>query len=278
MSTDSKTISEECSAIGFYGTDPGAKAIESFYRTVVQWFTELGYPPDKVGVTGSGHSAKLISFARGDAKLRKAGFDGIRAIEVISSTPNALTGHGYFLEAAYDGKADRSHAEVVARSSLATLSATSMLPLARTLAEEVKPAYGFGYRRAHRDGPEVYMLGIGYGGEILSGEAYEEACNMARWGDIAMPKQVYREGLLRDVYPWNFLTRPQLTRKVGKVTLEQWIRQDARRGKLSALCDGVSFWEVVEANIPDVRHELRQAGVIFDWRTYEDAEAEDSSP
>jgi hypothetical protein len=83
-----------------------------------------------------------------------------------------------------------------------------------------------------------------------------------------MVKQVFREGLLRDVYPWNFLTLPQLTRQVRGIALEQWIQRDARRGKLGLLCDGVSLWEVAEANIPEIRQELRQAHVIFDWRKY----------
>lgn len=268
MSSISQPISEKCSAIAFYDIDTAPKTAEGFYRTVVKWFTDLGYPPDKIGVTGTGHGGKLRSFVRGNAKLRNMGFQGVLAVEVISSTPNALTGHGFVLTAGYVGKPDRSYADVVARTSLATLSSSSMLPLAQMLVQELKPAYGIGYQMEHRDGPEVYVFGMGYGSEILKGEAYEEARNRARWGDIGMVEQVWREGLLRDVYPWNFLTRPQLTRPIGKVSLEQWIRQDARRGRLSPLCDGVFLWEVDDANIPDIRRALRQAGAIFDWRTY----------
>jgi hypothetical protein len=269
MSAISEKISEECSAVALYGIDPRAKAVESFYRTVVQWFTDLGYPPDKVGITWPDRFGKLISFARGDAQLRKARFE-VRGIEILSSTPDALTGHGYFLEASCDWDPECSYADVVARSSLATLSAVSMLPLARSLAQDLNAAYGFGHRMPHGDGPEWYVCGIGHGGKILSGKAYEEACNQARWGDMAMPMQLYRQGVLRDVYPWNFLTEPQLTRKVQGQPLARWIGKDPRRGRLSPLCEDVMLWEVDEADRAQVREALRQAGVIFNWKDYAD--------
>jgi hypothetical protein len=269
MSTVSKTVSDECSVLAFYGIEPSAAAAESFYHTMIKWFNDLDCPPDRLGITGPGHSDKVVSFTRGNAKLRKAGFKGVTDIELSSTIPSARhSGHDYYLTATYDGRPKSWCAFLVARSSLATLSPTSLLPVARSLAQGLKAAYGIGYRMEHRLGPEWDVVGVGYGGEILTGEAYEEARNRARWGDMAMPKQLYREGLLRDVYPWNFLTRPQLVRQVGSMPLEGWIREDASRGTLSALCEGVSLWEVGEGNIPDVRRALRQAGVIFDWRSY----------
>jgi hypothetical protein len=269
MNTDSKTISEECSVVAFYGIEPSEKAAESFYCTMVEWFNELGCPPDKAGVTGPGHSDTIVSFTRVNAKLQKSGFADVSDIELISTTPGAqIVAHDYYLTATYNGRDENWYAFIVARSSLVTLSPTSMLPVARTLIQGLKPSYGIGYEMEHRRGPEWDVVGFGYGGEILTGEAYEEARNRARWCDMGMVHQVYREGLLRDVYPWNFLTKPQLVKQVDGVPLEQWIEQDARRGTLSPLCAGVSLWEVADANIPEVRQTLRKAGAIFDWRTY----------
>jgi hypothetical protein len=262
-------ISEECSAVVFYGITPDAGAAESFYRTVVEWFCGLGYPPDKLGISGTGHSGKLGAFARGHAKLQKTGFDGVINFEINSSTPNAITGHDYFLTATYDSSAHGLVADVVARSSIATLSRTSMLPIARTLVQILKPAYGIGFTREHRLGPELYAVGICYGGDdVPIGEAYEEARNVSRWCDVGMARQVHRDGLLRDVYLWNFLTQPQLARSVVGVPLEQWVKQDARRGTIDLLGYGVSLWKVDDAQISAVREPLSQAGLIFDWRKH----------
>jgi len=263
-----KTISEECSAIVFYGISHDASAAESFYRMVVEWFTSLGHPPDKFSMHGPGHGGKLGPFARGNAKVQETGFHGVVSFEVNSSTPDALTGHGYFLTASYDADAEGSFADVVTRSSLATLSSTSMLPVARTLAQLLKPAYGIGYTMEHRRGPELYALGINFGNDVPTGKAYAEARNISRWCDMGMVDQVWRQGLLRDVYPWNFLSRPQLTKEVGGLPLEQWVRQDARRGTVSPLCDGVSLWEVNESDLPQLRSALRNAGIIFDWKKH----------
>lgn len=268
MTAHSKTVSEECSGVVFYGISPDARAAESFYGTVVEWFNSLGHPPDKVSISGSGHNGKLGSFARGNAKLRKNGFDDVVNFEVNSSTPNAITGHGYFLTASYDSDAEALFADIVVRSSLATLSHTSMLPVARTLAKVLKPAYGIGYTMAHHRGPELYAVGINFGNDLPTGQAYEEARNVSRWSDIGMVKQVYRDGLLRDVYPWNFLTQPQLRKPVDGISLEQWVRQDAWRGTIAPFCEGVSLWEVDKAHLVAVRQVLHQAGVIFEWRTY----------
>jgi hypothetical protein len=270
MSAISQAISDECSAIAFYGVEPSPKAAEAFYHAVIQWFNELGHPPHRIGITGPGHSERKVSFDRGIAKLRKKGFMGVTDVELVCDIPGTQSHEpGYLLSAIFNGRNGGLHAHVVARSSLARLSPTSMLPLARTLAQDLKPAYGIGYRRECRFGPDWFAMGINYGVEgVPTGDAREETMNVSRWGYVGIVKQVYREGLLRDVYPWNFLTQPHLVRQISGIPFERWIRQDARRGTLQELCEGVSLWEVAEAEIPDLRVALRQGGVIFNWRTY----------
>src|SRR5262245_47642801 len=141
MSADPKSVSNDCCAIVFYGVQTGAKAAGAFYRTVVGWFGELGFPPDKLATHGVGHTGKLGSFDRGNAKLLKAGFEGIKGVSVVSTTPNAITwGHDYFLTASLDSEIDSLFCLLVARSSLATLSAASMLPISSIIANELKPA------------------------------------------------------------------------------------------------------------------------------------------
>lgn len=166
-----------------------------------------------------------------------------------------------------------SYALVAARLSLATLSSESMLPLARTLGQDSKPEYGTRYTRAHRLGPAAYSIGIcqgfgpgGYGVDLTEAER-EESINISRWGN-GLTGRVWRQGILRDVYPWNFLTGPHFASQVGGVPFEQWVQQDARRGIFSPLYDGLSLWEVAEANIPDVRQALRHAEILIDWKKH----------
>lgn len=261
---------KECSALAFYGIDPGPEAAERFYKTVVGWFDDLGHPPDKLSVGGPGQSGKLGAFSRGNGKLLKEGFANVSYFDVVATLPEAqIFGRDYYLIAGENREPNRLVASVVARSSLAGLTPESLLPLARVLAEVLRPAYGVGFRREHALGPELYVLGVNKGqNAAMSGEAYEEKLNVSRWGDLGMPRQVYRQGLLRDVFPWNFLTAPLLDRPLGPGSLAEWIRKDERRGVLGPVSDGVSLWQVPESSIPAVRRELREAGAVFDWKKF----------
>jgi hypothetical protein len=83
-----------------------------------------------------------------------------------------------------------------------------------------------------------------------------------------MPKQVYRAGLLRDVYYWNFLTRTQLDRPVAGTTLEHWIGQDSRRGTVTPFAGDLWLWEVQDGEVTALRRALDEGGVFLDWRKY----------
>lgn len=269
MTTHGTSVSDERLVLGFYGVDASPKASEGFFRTSIQWFNELGYPPDKLGVGGEGHSGKVGDYRRSKAKLDKSGFSGVKDFSIYASKPNAnVPGMEYFVSASFSHAGDDGgYAVVAVPSSLA--AELDWLPVAQKVVQSVRPAYGIGFKRELRLGPVMFALGVCQGlGVGLTGEAYEEARNISRWCDMGMMKQVYRKGLLRDVYPWNFLTGPQLAKPVGGVPLERWIQQSAERGKVDPLCDGVSLWEVAEAHLPAVRRALHQAGVIFDWRKF----------
>jgi hypothetical protein len=269
MSTHGNSVSDERLVLAFYGVEASPKASEGFFLTAGQWFSELGYSPDKLGVVGKGHSSKVGDYRRSKAKLEKVGFLEVKAFDIHASKPNAnVPGMEYFVSASFshDGD-DGGYAVVAVPSSLAAKSV--WLPVAQKLVQSVRPVYGIGFKRELRLGPVMFALGVCQGlGVGLTGEAYEKARHISRWCDMGMVKQVYREGLLRDVYPWNFLTQPQLDKSVGGVPLEQWVRKDAQRGTLGPFCGGVSLWELDEPHLPAVRQSLHHAGVIFDWRKY----------
>lgn len=261
-----RVISEECSAVALYGIDPGKKSVIGFYQTVLRCFDELGYPVDKVGVVGPGHSGELVLLQRGNAELFETNFDGVTALDIYSLLPDArIPPREYILSASYS--TTYSYAVVASRSSVMPLHSSGILKLTHDLVRQVNPVYGIGFIRAHRLGPTPYAIGLAQG-LALVGPEDDEALLISKWSYIGLKQQVYRDGLLRDVYPWNFLTRPQLDRPVGRTTLEQWIGQGPCRGTLTRFTSDVWFWEVQDAEIPELRRELHDAGAIFDWRKF----------
>src|SRR5262249_46565870 len=92
---------------------------------------------------------------------------------------------------------------------------------------------------------------------------------IVQWGKMAMPKELYRKGLIRDIYPWNFLNKAQRSAPVEGATLEEWINADRSRGKIGpAPCD-LSVWGIEPNRIDEIRPVLKQNKVIFDYRDFE---------
>jgi hypothetical protein len=260
-----KEISEDCTAIVFYGVNHTTKAVAFFYDVVIEWYNKLGHPPNKAAIRGPGHSGKFVSFQRADNKLRTTGLDGVTDVELYSLMENAkILGNDYLLKAMYS----ESHSLMyfISRSSILPLSRSVALPIARRVAECGSAAYGIGYTRQHRLGPSSYAVGIAEGlGEGVYREGRperEEALRISSWID-GMANFVWRRGFLRDIYPWNFVNRLQLGRLIGDISLERWIQQDARRGRLEPLNEGLFLWEIAGTDIPSVRDLLQKADIIF---------------
>lgn len=279
MARVSKAISDECSALAFYGIRPSTQAADAFYHAMVKWFTELGHPPDKAGIAAPGFGTQLGSFRRFNAKLERTGFRRVTGVDLVATTPRArFYSSDYYVSASYDGDTDSLMATIVARSSVATLSAASLLPVARMVVGMLKPVYGIGYTRPHRLDPVCYAIGLNFDpGDLTAAEEAEQDW-IGTWGETLFADQVYRKGILRDVYRWNFLTRPHLNKKVAGVPLAQWIRTGPRRGTLGEFVRGMHLWEVPTKDVPKVRRALLGAGLILEPEEEEEEEESGWTP
>lgn len=265
------TYSEDCSALAFYGVGASENAVFAFYECMIKWFQQLGYPPDKIAIGRQGRDAKWTSFLRGNAKLQQTGFVGITNIEMVSLVPEGrIPVNDYLLNVGFFPK--HSCATFVSRSSIVPLKRVDMLPVAKCMAKAINPAYGIGYTRQHRQGPAMYAVGIcqGLGSNGLnipgqmSPKEEAEADRISNWGN-GIEARVWDRGLLRDIYPWNFLSASHVRMPIGTVTLEQWITEDVQRGQLVHLDDQLWFWEVPAVNLGAIRKALQAEDIIFDW-------------
>jgi hypothetical protein len=167
------------------------------------------------------------------------------------------------------GVAIRPYFALSARASVATLDDKPLTKLVNYCVARLKPMYGIGFHRNHSQGPWFYAVGMNYASPIQQASIdYEEALTISRWGDLGVVKEVYKEGVLRDVYPHNYLSRPQLARRIGEETLEVWISSNPSRGTLTNLDERIVLWKVAGREINRIREQLCSAGFIFDWRSY----------
>lgn len=270
MVTHASNTGNDRITFAFYGAEPPSDAVEWFFRATVSWFTELGFPPSRLGVTGDGYSGKMGTFRRGISKVNARGFASIAALEVDALLPDDSSGMRYFVSSAV------SRCRRVGRYAVISVPTTCCpmniwLPIARQIARRLRPVYGIAYYRALKDGPLFYALGVNVcrpADKVPIGDEYERTRSISRWSDTGMENEVYQEGLLRYVYRWNFLTRPQLDREIEGVPLAEWIQADPHRGTLAQFADDVWLWEVENGELDWIRERLHDANAIFDWRRY----------
>jgi hypothetical protein len=247
--------------ICWYDLPTDSKRAERVYQTMTRLMSSAGYPPEMLSVHGAGFSGKPSGFKRNNAKLERNGFAAVTDFTLFAPLPDAqVPVNDYNVMACYSIAG--SFALIAARSTVLPLGDSRTRGIATELVEHISPRYGIGYERAQRLGPATYAIGISQGlGE--SGEEYAEALRISRWGDRAIKERVWRDGILRDVFPWNFINRQQLTMPVGEVPLGVWIGEDAKRGVLEQVSDDLHLWRLAPEQFGSVRAVLVEAKLIF---------------
>jgi hypothetical protein len=270
---DITDITNDCIGLGFYSVAAHPARIKSFYSDRIDWFAAVGCPPDKLAVVGKGFGGKQVGFARAHTRLLTSGFSDIKGISVTAMLPGGkIPAVDWWVAADLDvGIGRAKYLAFAARATVTTLEDNSLAGLVLTCVKNLKPAYGIGFHRNHDLGPSFYIGGTVYGSGLQETPAsYEEGLTIGRWGTIGMLEEVYKQGIIRDVYPQNYLSAPQLSKPVGKKTLQDWIVSDSSRGTLEKLDDRMMLWKVPDRRIKPIREELWSAGVIFDWKAYLD--------
>jgi hypothetical protein len=205
---------------------------QAYYDATVALCDRLDLAPSLLSVTRVGRSKRDASFQAGDRRLKREGFEGVEdfTLAVCPWDPGAM-----MLTA--DLECDWSQHEwaiLVVRSVLTNLDDPRFRLWLRESVVALRPEYAIAYYRTRRLGSALYVIGLGfdYLGEPPQ-ETREAIRRCKRWGSDGLDEAVWRQGILRDVYPLHILTRPQLDRRVGPVPLCEWITQEPWRGSLA---------------------------------------------
>lgn len=258
----------EISGVAFYGCSLKANRKEALYSRLVNWFSSHGISPNHAGASGRGCSNKMQDFSVLDKKLRKSRLEGVVGFEIYYVPPKGVGKKYPWIEAHFTER-DHGQLRLLCKSEISRVPSAEYLKLVREIAQIVECEYGIGLRQDLALAPSGYMTGFTPDVDDLSPEEEEELMSIARWGDIGIAEErVYRKGELRDVYPWNFLTKAQLNAPVEKITLEEWIRCNPQFGQLVRVSDKMLLWEANELRIADARQMLSKSGRIFDYRKY----------
>src|SRR3989304_10085677 len=231
-SIEKRTALAKCFTVAFYGLSATDGGLTSYYEHLIEWFGKNKLSLDMLSVHGPGFSGKPGSFARNDRRLRRSGFKNIESVHLYSMTDDGSIPVLHWVATA---DVIRSKAVAVLSVDLGVVSWSrdATLSFSRTAIELLRPSYGIGYSREKRVGPALYAIGLVHGLDAFSGPEYEESLLISRWGDTAMPTEVYKTGLQRDVYPMNFLTAPHLARPIQGSPLAEWVAKEPTRGRVT---------------------------------------------
>ncbi len=256
-------------AVALYGcTMPAPARRRWLFDWAVHHFTALKHPPDFAYLKGATISSRKIGAYKSVVKRLARAFDSLNGFGVYSATPNAGNPSiENYCSATFISDSDGLVVICVPVDDAPEPISNSWVS---ELCSLLTPLYGIGYIRHIDRCPDAFAYGLnilsGSHSTILTAEEQLEADSIGAWGFDGLDGRVYRRGILRDVYRWNFLTAAQLQSSVREQCLSEWIATGLNRGTLSRFTSTITLWEVPVSVIAGVRSELQAAKVIFDER------------
>lgn len=258
-----------CSCVSFYGGTFNSHTLSMAYQYLIEWISSLGLTPTHMSATGKGFSGRQLSFDSLDKRLKKQHFN-VQSynIAVIDSReyPKSIKYVPKYLVRTELWPRDASGVLICQTKEQSFDRNVFGMPAIEYI-KTLSPAYGYGFYLPYRWGPANYAMGAG---TMPPDFVAEESSTLDRYASEAnrwyrkgrMPK-AYLQGLLRDVFPWNFLTAPQLDRPIDGEPLRNWIMKESWRGTLKPIDERIMLWDVEVGNIPRIREILLLHGNII---------------
>lgn len=255
-----------CTALAFY--DLGKIDTKGLFEYLEQFFINHNHPPLRASYSFKNIEDKITktqTFKHVKKKLKEHKFKNVEhfwfshrpeggddSLDALIATNLELNGatefHLYF------------HNDVVSHDW------DYVQKLAKDIRQYLQADYGIGFQRELNKGPGYYVAGVITGLPMfnLTQEQEKERTAIGDWFRARLSGGKYHIGLLRDIYPMNFLTQAHLGNKVGHQTLKEWIKEGrSERGDLRPLTQDMDVWHVPEEKIETVGKSLRPYNFIL---------------
>jgi hypothetical protein len=263
----------DVAVVAFYGFDYSEERVKACLERSLDWFKSLGFNEGGLGYRKAGKLRQISKLT--PKKAGRFTFDEVTHFNLFAVAESSeLVWYDFNLATGFDGEyASRcNNAYIAAFHTIATIGCDSLSDVARDFVTILEPGYGIGFLLPQILGPISYVHGFtaGPADYVAVGEEYEEEVRICRWPDVGLENEVYRHGIIRDVYPLNYLNKSQLERPVNGIPLQAWIEQEARRGSIEKFSDGLWLWTVPRDEIPEIRRILKASDAVFNYKLYLD--------
>jgi hypothetical protein len=152
---------------------------------------------------------------------------------------------------------------VTARADLLIPTSAALIPIAKEVAEACLIRYGYSYVIDKYYGPFFHAVGMFFRHAFRKDLPPLEGTERKRTGDWSRASdEVKISGVLRDVFPLNFLSEVHRRVIIEGVPLFDWISQDESRGRLEQIIPTLWAWQVPEDKCIEFGDLFESAGLL----------------
>lgn len=233
---------------------------EEWFYYIESWFHKGGLIPNRI----SGVNGKTIKFENGKKRLERESFAGVGkdGVWIISTPPKVGTEmFDYIFAVDMHGVCEGRRTLVLCwDDQMIRFDRDYIDNLAKDLYRFFEPAYGYGYQRLFKQGPSFYPFGV------IAGLEYGEPERklISKWGnEYSYEDGDYKTGLLRDIYPINFLSQAHFVQVIDGQPLKAWIESSPNHGELKQLAENLWSWWIPEEKISAIREKFIPTGLLL---------------
>ena len=235
---------------------------KEWFSCIERWFHKGGVIPNRI----SGTAGKTIKFENGKKRLEKEFFKSLErdGVWIIATPPEVGTEMFDFIFAVDLHNEPNGNQTLVLcwDDQIIKFDRCYIENLAKDLYAFFEPSYGYGYQRLFKLGPSFYPFGV------ISGLDYgePERKQIGKWGnEYSYEDGDYKTGMLRDIYPINFLSQAHFLQQVEGQPLNVWIESTPGHGELKQLTDNLWSWWVPEDKIESIRKIFIPIGLLLSY-------------
>jgi len=260
--------------MALYGCESSLQ-VEVWFDETQRYFKFLELSPSRCVVEVAGKRSRVLKWKTARSKIGE--MTDIQSVSCYVETPGA-TDLMQWIAVATWAKPLHSALPTVFygyREDVGKFSVETCGLLARWIAEKYSIGYGIGYERDALKGPEAYAFGMAVRLGHTAAAEIERKRIALWWREFLIPRNDepnrfrHLSGMLRDVYPVSILSSAHLSRRVGSMQFNDWVRSSAQHGELQPVGSGNWLWVLDPMQMDGVREILRTSGLII---------ADDESP
>ncbi len=132
--------------------------------------------------------------------------------------------------------------------------------------EEASFGYGYAFKGPYSLNLETYGPGLASSGVLAAGQEDPYAWQSSLRSTLTHGPRPHQRGMLRFVYPLNFLSTELLDSRVNEESLASWIAANASRGTLLKIGRNLWEWSIPEEEIFEVRQQLGMFGKLIAYK------------